>query len=289
MAMSKGYICVVQNTDETNYLRLAYALALSIKNTQSGVNKLSIVTDIKRMPKGYRKVFDKVIPLKTDKAKNATWKLDNIVDLYDYTPYDETVMLDSDMLFLTDVSHWWKYLALKNIWFTTNIKNFKGEAVIKETIYREEFIKNNLPSVYNAFFYFKKCEDSKQLFNMMKEVHASWDHYVTRFLFKKRPKVFSTDVAFGLSIKLLNMESDTTFVDIPFPYFTHMKLQNQNWPFIDKRLDSAWTECVDVSFDKLGNSLGVKIGNVRQFGVFHYHEKEFLNEDMIKILEGSDV
>lgn len=287
--MSKGYICVVQNNKETNYLRLAYALALSIKNTQSGVNKLSIVTDIKRMPKGYRKVFDKVIPLKTDKAKDANWKLDNIVDLYDYTPYDETVMLDSDMLFLTDVSHWWKYLALKDIWFTTHAKNFKGEAIPEGTIYREEFVANKLPSVYNAFFYFKKCDNSEALFNIMKDIHESWDYCVDKFLFKKKPKVFSTDVAFGLAIKLLDIEHVATFTDIPFPYFIHMKMQNQNWPLPDRYVDTDWSECIDTSFDTFDNSLGIKIGNVRQFGIFHYHVKSFLTDDMIKLLEQPNV
>lgn len=285
--MSKGYICVVQNNEETDYLRLAYALALSIKNTQSGVNKLSIVTDIKvkDMPKRCRKAFDKVIPIKKDKAADSDWKLDNIVDLYDYTPYDETVMLDSDMVFLTDVSHWWKYLSLKNVWFTTHARNFKSEPVPHNTIYREEFVYNQIPSVYNAFFYFKKSEDSKALFDMMKKVHKSWDQCVDKFLFRRRPKVFSTDLAFGLSIKLLDMENATTFPDISFPYFTHMKMQNQNWVLLDRHFDGDWSQCVDVSFDKFNDSLGLKIASVRQLGVFHYHIKEFITDDMIRILE----
>ena len=33
--MSKGYIVIAQNSEDTNYLRMAYALALSLKITQS--------------------------------------------------------------------------------------------------------------------------------------------------------------------------------------------------------------------------------------------------------------
>ena len=283
--MSKGYICVVQNTKDTNYLRLAYALALSIKNTQSNVNKLSIVTDIKRMPKGYRKAFDKVIPLKHDRAKDEEWKLHNIVDLYDYTPYDETVMLDSDMLFLSDVSHWWDFLSLKNIWFTTQVRNLYNDTVPFGTIYREEFIKNSLPSVYNAFFYFKKSTEAKELFDMMKHVCTNWDFCVSRYLFNKKPKVFSTDVAFGLSLKLLGLGVEGTFDQMPFPYFTHMKIQNQGWSRLNRYEDGDWQKAVDVSIDSFDNSLGVIINTIRQFGVFHYHVKHFLSDKMIEILE----
>lgn len=286
--MNKGYICVVQNTKDTNYLRLAYALALSIKNTQTDVNKLSIVTDIKRMPKGYRKVFDKVIPITTDRAKDAEWKLHNIVDLYDYTPYDETVMLDSDMLFLSDVSHWWEFLTLKNIWFTTQARNLYNDPIPSGTIYREEFVKNELPSVYNAFFYFKKGDETKELFDMMKHVCTNWDFCVSRYLFNKKPKVFSTDVAFGLSLKLLGRGVDGTFNQMPFPYFTHMKIQNQGWEKLGRYEDGDWQKAVDVSIDRFDGSLGVLVNTIRQFGVFHYRMKSFLTDKMIEILESTN-
>ena len=284
---SKGYICVVQNTKETNYLRLAYALALSIKNTQSDVNKLSIVTNIKRIPKKYQKVFDQIIPIENDRAKKEKWKLHNIVDLYDYTPYDETVMLDSDMLFLSDVSHWWNYLSLRKLWFTTNIRNLYNEVVPLDTIYRDEFVKNDLPSVYNAFFYFQKNEESKELFDMMKHVCNNWDYCVSKYLFNKKPTVFSTDVAFGLSLKLLGRESDAIFKEVPFPYFTHMKIQNQGWNLPSRDFDGDWQKCVDVSIDDFNGSLGIKIATLRQFGIFHYYMKDFLTDRMIKILEAN--
>ena len=33
------------------------------------------------------------------------------------TPYEETVVLDTDMIFPDDISHWWKYFAEKDIGF----------------------------------------------------------------------------------------------------------------------------------------------------------------------------
>ena len=36
--MSKGYIVIAQNSADTNYVRMAYALALSLKITQTKRN-----------------------------------------------------------------------------------------------------------------------------------------------------------------------------------------------------------------------------------------------------------
>ena len=283
--MTKGYICIVQNNETVDYLRLAYALGLSIKNTQSKIDKLSIVTDIEDIPIHIQNVFDNIIPIKNDRAKNSDWKLDNIVDLYEYSPYEETVMLDSDMLFLSDVSHWWDTMNKRDIWFTTKTKTYRGTNTPKNTIYRQEFIKNDLPSVYNAFFYFKKSDTAYELFQMMKHIVENWDECCRRYLSVQKPKIFSTDVAFGLAVKLLGLTENATVPQLNFPYFIHMKAQNQGWSSKKHDIVEDWTKLTDVSFDRFNNSLGIKIGTVRQFGPLHYHIKHFITEQMIQILE----
>lgn len=284
--MNRGYICLVQNNSTTNYLRLAYALALSIRNTQSEVKNLSIVTNEKDIPSKYKEVFDNIIEIKNDRATGSDWKLHNIVDLYEYTPYDETVMLDSDMLFLDDISHWWDKLQERDLWFTTNIRTYMNETSPTNTMYREEFLKNNLPSVYNAFFYFKKSEEAENLFSEIKLICENWDHFVSRHLYKRKPKHFSTDVAFGLAVKILGLKEKATLTELCFPYFTHMKTANQRWDLSTFEFNEDWTKYPPMSFDRFNNTLGIKIGNIRQFGILHYHVKTFLTDEMLEILEG---
>lgn len=285
--VNKGYICVVQNNHKTNYLKLAYALALSIKNTQNEVTKLSIVTDLVDVDPKYQNAFDQIIPLKNDRAKNTNWKLHNIVDLYDYSPYSETVILDSDMLFLSDISHWWNVLSKTDMCFTTHTKTFRNEPSPTNTIYRQEFIKNNLPSIYMAFCYFKKSNLAKEVFDFTKLICDNWVYFVDNYLYEQKPRVFSTDVAFALAIKLLGVKDKVILPFLQYPYFIHMKLHNQNWGLggYAADIDDDWRKCVDVSFDNFNKSLGVKIGTLRQHGILHYHIKDFINEDMIKILE----
>lgn len=283
----KGYVCVVQNNSKTDYLRLAYALALSIHNTQLKVNKLSIITDQKNIPQKYRKVFDKVIKIKNDRAKAVDWKLHNIVDLYDYTPYNETVMLDSDMLFLDSVDHWWDKLQERNLWFTTNTRTYMNEPMLLDTRYREEFIKNDLPSVYNAFFYFRKSNQAKELFDQTKIICENWDYFINKYMYRRKPKTFSTDVAFALALKILGLREEAMLSELCFPYFTHMRTNNQGWDLSTYELDEDWSKYPPISFDRFNNTLGIKIGNVRQFGILHYQEKSFLTDKMIEILGDS--
>ena len=67
--VKQGYLVIAQNTKDSdgntiNYIRMAYALALSIKHTQKGVNNVSVaVINKEDVPKHYRHVFDEIIEL----------------------------------------------------------------------------------------------------------------------------------------------------------------------------------------------------------------------------------
>ena len=68
--------------------------------------------------------------------------------------HDETVILDTDMIFPTDVSYWWDIMAERDVWATTKVRTYRGE-VVTSNFYRKYFVANDLPNVYTAFFYFK--------------------------------------------------------------------------------------------------------------------------------------
>ena len=153
---NKGYLILAQNNSDTNYIRLAYALALSIKNTQSTINNVTLATSNLDIPKRFKSGFDNIvgIPWK-DHALDSTWKIENKWKYYYMTPYEETVVLDADMLFTSDISFWWDVLNKKEICLVDKPRTYKSE-VIKSDAYRKTFTSNNLPNVYTTFMYFKK-------------------------------------------------------------------------------------------------------------------------------------
>ena len=106
--MNFGYLIVVSTSTEVDYTQLAYALALSIKNTQKpGYDKVALVIDDPHQITRFNStwVFDHVIPW----DKETYWDGRSWMD--QLSPFDETVCLDSDMLFLRDYSHWVDYFV----------------------------------------------------------------------------------------------------------------------------------------------------------------------------------
>jgi len=276
--MSRGYLILAQNSESTDYIRMAYALALSIKGTQSEVNKVAIATD-DIIPEKYKHAFDHIVPIPwMDHAKNSEWKIENTWKFYYMTPFDETVVLDADMLFPTDISYWWEVLAMKDVWVTDKPRTFRGE-IITSTKYRQVHVANNLPHFYIAFFYFKKCDLASELFKLTELIFNNWERFYYDYLDETRPKFNSGDVAYALAIKLLGIENEC-FDTNSIPTFVHMKSALQN---IDQKLiEEDWTKSIPTYFTE---DCKFKIGNYEQYLPFHYQIKEWLTDDMISKLE----
>lgn len=280
--MSRGYLVLAQDSISTDYVRLAYALALSIKNSQTTVNNICLATDIpeEKLDKNVRRIFDKIVPIPwLDDAENAKWKIENKWKYYYMTPFDETVILDADIIFPEDISHWWDTLSKQEIWITDRPKTFKGED-INSTKYRTTFVSNKLPNVYTAFMYFKKTKLVAELFRMVQLIFENWERFFYNYLDETRPKHLSGDVAYALAIKLLGIENECFGKLESLPTFVHMKglLQNIDEKFITE----DWTQNIPTYFRNDGR---FKIGNYEQVLPFHYHIKEWLTNDMIGILE----
>lgn len=284
--MTKGYIILAQDSinPKIDYHRMAYALALSIKNTQSTVSDVTLITDknVNLFSNRYHDVFDNIIELPWgDHAKLSKWKIENKWKYYHATPYDETVVLDADMVFTSDVSSWWDLLSSKEICLANTVNTFRGE-VASDDHYRKTFTSNDLPNIYTAFMYFKKTEMSAELFKLTEIIFKNWERFYYDYLDETRPKQLSGDVAYALAIKLLGIEKDCTFSNsVNIPSFVHMKSKIQNIP--ERFITEDWTLHLPTYFTENGI---LKIGNYQQHLPFHYQIKEWLTDDIIHKLEG---
>jgi hypothetical protein len=280
--MSKGYLILAQDTEKDDYHRMAYALALSIKNTQKTVNNVCLATDmdIDSLPEKYKEVFDDIVPIPwTDHAEHSQWKIENKWKYYHMSPYYETVVLDSDMIFPTDISDWWSILSTKDMWITNKPRTFKGD-IITSTKYRDAFVSNQLPNVYTAFMYFKKTEQVAGVFKLTEIIFNNWERFYYEFLDENRPKFLSGDVAYALAIKILGIEDECFGNTETFPTFVHMKAYLQGIP--EHAISEDWTKHIPTYFHNDGT---FKIGNYAQTVPFHYHIKTWLTDDIIEILE----
>ena len=150
----RGFLVFAQNS-ETDYLRLAYALALSLKKTQTIPWLAVVVTPGTAIPDDYREVFDEIIDVPwLDEASISGWKLENEWKAFHVTPYEETIKLDADMLFTNDILEWWEILSRQDVWAATDVETYRGDLIVSD-YFRKTFTANDLPNIYTAFMYFK--------------------------------------------------------------------------------------------------------------------------------------
>lgn len=274
--MTRGYLTFVQNNNQVDYLKLAYAQALSIKATQS-ISSYAVAVDqstMKLINDQHKKVFDYIIPIPgVDEAAHDHWKLKNEWKAFQCTPFDETVKLESDMLFTTSVDHWWDIMRKLDLCFTTQVVDYRGEVSMSRA-YRKVFDVNRLPNVYNGFYYFKKTKNSEQFFNYAKDIFSNWNFVKNNILTGAADQEANTDLVFSLAAKLLDFEY--CLPTQPIPRFAHMKGAINGWS-----ANEDWRRKVYYQFDKTT----LTVGATRQTVPFHYYHKNFINDEIIKHYE----
>jgi hypothetical protein len=273
--MKFGYLIIVAEHETIDYLQLAYGLALSIKNTQRpGFDQVALVIDNKQKLQNIKSgwVFDHVIEWDQETFWDGRSWMDQL------TPFDNTVCLDADMLFMRDYSHWIDYF-IKNseLYIANKSYTYRGE-VVEDEYYRRAFIRNKLPNFYSFYTFFKKdSEKAKEFFELGRYIIKNPAEFSNVFLADYKPKVVGTDEAFALSAKILGIEDDIGY-ELEFPRVVHMKPMIQNWPWPAK----AWSDHVGFYLNKQGR---LKIGNYQQHDIVHYVEKDKITTEVINILE----
>ena len=258
--MKQGILIFAQNNSTDDYVKQAYLCALS--GMHSGNKHFTLVTD-KEVDEKIAFVFDKVIYMKHDQAKNSEWKIENRWKAFNLSPYDETIVVDSDVLFLDKID--WKLFSDRELYFTQNPITYRQEP-INDTYYRKVFSHNALFNVYTGLYYFKKTKRVANFFALLETVITDWKDFYEVFCKDHKPKHVSIDVCAAIVLELMEYNDirDHDLID-----FVHMKLHAQNWVDTSEK----WQEKVDWYFTN-----GLKIGNHTQHGVFHYAEKDFCDK-----------
>lgn len=270
----QGFLTVAQNTD-VDYLRLAYAQALSIKLTMPGA-KYAVIVDrdtMSQVSDQQRKVFDYIIELPEDDAKHETWKLSNEWQVFSLTPFKETIKLESDILFTRSIDHWWTMFRLRDIVLSLGCKDFTGRSG-QSRRYRMVFDDNELPDVYNGLMYFRYSQTAHKFFTVAKAVFQNWE-LITPQLKNYRDEKPTTDLVYAIAANHLGIES-CTLPSCDFINFTHMKNSINRWPE-----SVPWTDLVISEIDLPM----IRIANTNQYHPLHYQHKSWLTDELIERYE----
>jgi hypothetical protein len=270
----KGYMMFARGK---NYVKQACMCAMSLKATQE-ISNVSIVTD-DTIPSKYKGLFDHIF--------NVPWRDDNTFywtehrwKVFHLTPYEETVVLDTDMIFLNDVSRWWEYLKNYDVCFTKNVYTYRNNLVTSD-YYRKAFTKNNLPLLYCAYHYFKKNDVGYKYYQKLEQVCKEYEKFYEIYVKKHKPETInakgqkwqlsSMDLNHAITVIDENIENYTH----PALNFVHMKSKVQEW----HNPNEDWMSMIPFYFT---DNLQLKIGNYTQKDIFHYTENKFCDENISK-------
>lgn len=270
---TKGILVLAQNSPTADYVEQACLLAMSLRVTNP-TTLISVVTnDI--VPEIYKNLFDKIIPIPfDDDADDKDWKVENRWKLYHATPYDQTMVLDTDMLILQDISSWWDFLSNYKIFFTSKVFTYRGE-VITSDYYRKTFTANNLPNLYSGLHYFEKSEQALEFYRWLELVMQNWELFYGQYAKEHYPGRLSVDVSAAIVAKILDCDTEITNKYVSFPTFTHMKSHVQNW----SKPSDRWQDCLGVYINR---NCEIKLGNFVQGGILHYTENDFVTPELIE-------
>ena len=259
--MSKGFLWFAQNNEKTDYVELSIKLAKSIKR-YNRQNKVCVVTD-KNSKLQKNKDIDIVRVLHQDDSADHKIKWANEWKAFDLTPFTHTIKLEADMLWTTNTDWWWYHLWQNDLVFSVDCKNYRDET-IKDTTYRQIFIKNQLPNIYNGLMYFRKSTHAQKFFKFAQYITDNWQKVKTTMLIDCHDTYPSTDIVFALAYRMLDPTNKKLF-DYEWFKFIHHK------PAIHK-LKHVKDHNQYLYPNKTGDA--VYLGERRLSRVWHYFDKE---------------
>jgi len=207
---TKGVLVFARNNGHVDYVKQAAFLAKRVKKYLN--LPTSVITDsVNYLNEAYPDVFDQVIPVEYvnddnhrlyfDGAltkKSANFKNRMRSNAYDSSPYDETLLLDSDIVICNDM--------FKSCFDSKNnfliYKDADDLAKVRdetEFTYISDF---GIDFYWATCVFFRKSRENKIFFDLVRHIQDEWPHYYRTYLLSS--SLFRNDFAFSIAIHMMN-------------------------------------------------------------------------------------
>ena len=208
---SKGVVVFAFNTSHVDYVALADETSkLTSRNLKLPI---TLITDHNSTPKF---AYDKIVRVdsqsgntRSDGGVTKEWRNFGRYLAYELSPYDTTILLDSDYLVLDQ-----SLLTLLQQDFDYRLMHNSHN--YKETLY-QKMGEVGLPFVWATVVLFKKTELSEQYFNLIGRVQRNYNYYKTLF---NGNGTYRNDYAFAMANIILNGYSLAQHKSIPWSMLT---------------------------------------------------------------------
>jgi hypothetical protein len=166
------------------------------------------------------------------------------------------------MICASPIDHWWPLFERRDVVVSQGARTFYNEPATSR-YYRKIFDENNLPDVYNAITYWRLSATAREFFDLVRAIFEHWNEYKTLLKFPDEQP--TTDVVYAMAAVIMGPENIMLPTGLG-PTMVHMKRH------VNPILSDNWTKELTWETDPL------RINTVAQFGLVHYHIKEWLNE-----------
>jgi hypothetical protein len=220
--MTKGCVIFAQNNSEIDYIKLAvYAADRVIKFLEIPV---SIVTDNKNwLIDNYPDHrFDQIIEITNEAAdkknfydgslnyKTVDWKNATRSRVFELTPYDKTLVIDSDYI----ISSKNLKIAFENDY---DFQIFRNSFDIVGWRKLNEFNRINqysVPFYWATVFVFEKNIVTESFFDLVTYIKHNWKYF--RVLYNVDTATYRNDISFSIAINIMNGKTNGEFaIDLP--------------------------------------------------------------------------
>lgn len=193
--MTRGVLTFAFDNESVNYVQLASDLCVrAAKHLNLPV---TLVTD---RPLTYPHQFDRVIitESRANGTRQGSWKNLDRYMAQQFTPYDQTVLLDADYVICSSVlsslfESGQDFLPMGTAYDVTNRRNYLD---------LNFFGKNHMPSAWATVVYWQKSQKAELIFNMIEMIQQEWHHYVSLYGISERR--FRNDYALAISCNTIN-------------------------------------------------------------------------------------
>jgi hypothetical protein len=246
----RGYLIPAVDSDSVDYLACAVQLAKSIRHWHPDANIAALTVKPCHDP-----VFDHVIHLPHGDQGGYC----NDWQVFQASPYRQTIKLEADMIAASPVDHWWTLFEKRDVVVSLGARDFYDQPA-ESRYYRKIFDLNDLPDVYNAITYWRLSATAKEFFGLVRLIFEHWQDY--KILLKFPEDSPSTDVVYAMAVKIMGTESVTLPQGLG-PSIVHMKKH------IIPTQSHDWTQELVWETDPF------RINTVAQWGFVHYHIKDW--------------
>jgi hypothetical protein len=277
LASSRGFVTLGIDSDKDR-IQYSYLLATSIKICDPTAQVCLIVEKdkIDIVPEKYLSSFDYITELPFG---NTGWKDgfhgSNLWQVRNASPFDETIYLDSDTLFMNvDIDLLWDKLKSYDLAFLDNAKTYRNQDFDKLNTFE---IENHydLPKFFSNFIYFKNDSPlAIEWFKMADPVFQNWREVYKKTFNEKKPDTFDKTLLVNMTCNFLNIDKEIS-VDIPYYY----DLENRGQRIWNKDIPYEWTEMLN-HWINIRKQLLIETHAISS-GIIHYRCEDFVTKDMI--------